>query len=170
MDKVPGTPKDVMRQAIVAEAVHKRKQTAVDASAIHVSTAHEAAHSRQSPSMERRPCHTSSDHHSRQDGSSPSWDCYSRYRSPSRDSRDCTIGPPPGTAGTAAIGTPPLASRDSRDRRYRSPSRESRDHRSPSDDPGRWSRQGHTPPSRERRPSTLAQLRSAQQSQPTPPC
>ena len=59
VDKDPGTPKEVVKQAIVAEALERRKQTGqvnlIDAtSASHISTACEADihHSHGSPSLE----------------------------------------------------------------------------------------------------------------------
>ena len=78
--KDPGTPKQVMRRAIMAKAVEKRKQTAQinlieEASASHISAANEATYTytRGSPCMEQFPL--------------PVTNCYSQ-RSPSRDSMD----------------------------------------------------------------------------------
>ena len=66
--KDPDTLKEVMRQALLAEAVENRKQTAQinlieDASASHISTANEATHTRRSPSIERCSHHDSMDHY-----------------------------------------------------------------------------------------------------------
>ena len=99
VDKDPGTHMEVMRQAIMAEAVEKWKQTAQinlieEAPASHISTANEATNTRGSPSMEWHSRHDSRDRHGRRDSSfhyrSPSCNQRDRYscRFPSRDSRD----------------------------------------------------------------------------------